>query len=80
VKNEAIGIVSWVTRGQLGVERKITATTGFQSSGYDHNELVTHFRETLKSDKKYFEFTQVRLRTAKDILKSGGHGTQILKA
>jgi len=72
VKKEGIGIVSWTTRGQLGIESGIKATTGFQSSGYTQEELVTVFNKTLSSCEKEFEFTQTQLRGAKDVYKIWG--------
>lgn len=54
IKHSGKGIVRWSTRGQLGVESKFKAATGFQSHGYDQSELVNHFQETLKSAEKYF--------------------------
>jgi hypothetical protein len=73
MKHEGKGIIRLTTRGQLGVESKIKAATGFQAYEYEHAELVTLFKDVLKSSEKYFEFTQKRLRSAKDILKKGGH-------
>ena len=37
------------------------------------------FKQTLASEEKYFEFTQTRLRGAKDVFKDNGHVTSILK-
>jgi len=81
VKKEGIGIISWSTRGQWGIGSNIKATTGFQANDLEHSELVTIFREILKSNHKYFEFefTQKRLRSAKDIFNNGGHVTAVYK-
>lgn len=79
VKNTGIGIVSWTTRGQLGIQSYIKATTGFQNQGYDHSELVTVFKDCLKGKDKYFEFVQQRLRGAKDIYLKGGHVTRNIR-
>jgi hypothetical protein len=79
VKQQGKGIINWTTRGQLGVESKIKATTGFKAYDYDHSELVTYFKNVLKSSEKYFEFSLKRLRSAKDIFKRGGHVVPILK-
>jgi hypothetical protein len=57
IKHSGKGKVRWSTRGQLGVESKFKAATGFHSlgnRGYDQSELVNHFQETLKSAEKYF--------------------------
>ena len=79
VKKEGKGIISWTTRGQLGIESKIKATTGFQSKEYEHSELVKLFKNVLKGPEKFFEFTHKRLRSAKDIFNKGGHVTAIFK-
>lgn len=79
LKNNGVGVITWSTRGQLGVESRIKATTGFQSGGYEHSELTSIFTETLSSESKEFEYTQSRLRSAKDIFKNGGHVTEILR-
>lgn len=50
IKHEGKGVISWTARGQLGIESKIKATTGFQTYGYDHTDLVTLFKEVLKSN------------------------------
>lgn len=79
VKKEGVGIISWSTRGQLGVGSTIKATTGFQASGYSHPEMVTIFKNVMQSDKKEFEFVVKRLRGAKDIYTKGGHVQSIYK-
>jgi hypothetical protein len=79
LKHFGQGIVSWSTRGQLGVESGIKATTGFQSFGYSQDELVSHFKEVLSSIDKAFEYTQTRVRSAKDVFKKGGHVTLNLR-
>lgn len=75
VKKEGKGILSWTTRGQVGIESTIKATTGFQTNDLKHTEVVKMFKEVLKSSKKHFEFVQKRLRGAKDIYLKGGHVT-----
>lgn len=79
VKSSGVGIISWKTRGQLGINSKIIAMTGFQSQGYTREELVTVLKQTLASKDKEFEYTQSSLRTAKDIYKKGGHVTQKIR-
>lgn len=79
IKHSGKGIISWTTRGQLGIESKVKATTGFQSAGYDHPSLVEFFKEILASDNKMFEFTQTRIRGANDIFKKGGHVTKTMR-
>ena len=57
----------------------MVAATGFQRQGYDKNELVSRFKDVLKSPNKFFEFTRKSLRGAKDIFNKGGHVTTVLK-
>jgi hypothetical protein len=78
LKSKGKGIIAWSTRGQLGIESKIIATTGFQHRVYDgKNELLKGFLDTVKSENKTIEFIQTRLRSATDIYKKGGHVTMI---
>jgi hypothetical protein len=79
IKTEGEGVISWTTRGQKGINSKIVATTGFQKGGYNDNELVEIFKNTLKRSDKVFEYTRKTLRSAKDIFDKGGHVTPILK-
>lgn len=79
LKHNGVGIISWSTRGQFGINSKIKATTGFQSFGYEQGELVSLFKTTLSSGVKEFEYTQSRLRSAKDVFKTGGHVTEVLR-
>lgn len=73
LKSDGLGIISWTTRGQLGIGSKIKATTGFQVHSLTKDELVSLFIETLKDRDKSFEFTMTTLRSAKDIYLKGGH-------
>lgn len=78
LKNWGRGIISWSTRGQLGVESGIVATTGFQHRVYaGKEEFLKGFLGVLKSDTKTLEFSQSRLRSASEIYKKGGHVTMI---
>lgn len=79
IKSDGKGIISWTTRGQLGIHSKIVAATGFQRLGYVREELVDIFKATLGSDKKYFEFTRNSLRSAKDVFDKGGHVMMTMK-
>jgi hypothetical protein len=76
VKSSGSGIISWTTRGQLGMGSKIKATTGFQSKGYEHKELVSFFKDCMQKEDKFFDYTQQSLRGAKDIWQKGGHVTR----
>ena len=79
LKNGGVGIISWSTRGQLGIESKIKATTGFQSQGYTHEELVNMLKKTFKESEKEIEFTLSSIRSAKEVFKQGGHVTTKLR-
>ena len=79
VKKSGKGILSWSTRGQLGIGSTIKATTGFQTGDLTHSELVGVFKDVLKSREKQIEFVQQRLRGAKDIFTKGGHVTRVFK-
>jgi hypothetical protein len=82
IKCESKGVISWTTRGQLGLnspDGKMVAATGFQRGGYKQQNLVSLFKNILKSSEKFFEFTRRSLRGAKDIFDKGGNVTNILK-
>jgi len=80
LKNSGKGIIAWSTRGQIGIESNIIATTGFQHNSFVSKEaFLKGFLEVLKSETKTLEFTQSRLRTATDIYKQGGHVTMIYR-
>jgi hypothetical protein len=57
----------------------MVAATGFHRKGYEKDELVTLFKETLKSKEKLFEFTRGSLRSAKDNFQKGGNVTKTPK-
>ena len=78
LKNEGKGILAWTTRGQLGFESKIIATTGFQHI-YRKDDMWIAFSEIYASEEKSVEFVQSRLRSASDIYKKGGHVTMVYK-
>jgi hypothetical protein len=59
----------------LGCSGGIKATTGFQSQDYTNDEMVSIFKSALKREVKQFEYTQSRIRGAKDIFNKGGHVT-----
>lgn len=77
LKSNGVGIISWTTRGQLGLESKIKATTGFQTRGYTQEELIVTLTKTLQSENKELEYVQNSLRSAYDIYKDGGHVTMV---
>ena len=79
IKHEGKGIISWSTRGQLGIDSNIKATTGFQNRNYSHSELVELFSNIMNSDERTLEYIQSSLRSALSISKNGGHVTMIYK-
>jgi len=80
LKNKGKGIIAWSTRGQLGIESKIIATTGFQHRVYKtKEEFLKGFLGVLKSETKTLEFRQSRLRSATEIYSKGGHVTMVYK-
>lgn len=73
LKTSGKGVISWTTRGQMGIESKIRATTGFQNRDYDQKELSDLFIELMNTETKELEYIQSSLRSATDISKKGGH-------
>lgn len=73
VKHSGKGVISWTTRGQMGIQSTMMAATGFQKKPFDKQELITLFKDTLKSENKLFEITRDSLRSAKDIFNKGGN-------
>jgi hypothetical protein len=72
-KNDGVGIISWATRGQLGIGSDIKAATGFQMKGYRKVDLVDSFINIMGSDNRRVEFIQKALRGGNEIYKKGGH-------
>jgi hypothetical protein len=72
-------MMSWTTRGQLSIDSGIAALTGLQRNAFNN---ISHIASTVKdlfnSEDKTLEFISMRLRTASDILKKGGHVTSVL--
>lgn len=76
VKSSGKGIVAWTTRGQLGFESKIIATTGFQNRSVRNKQYLRDLLvNCIKTESKTIEFIQSRLRSASEIYKKGGHVT-----
>jgi len=70
---EPKGVISWRTRGQLGLSGGIKALTGYQ-----RNESIEQTIEKVYSsfnDTKTIPFIQKSLRSAKEIFQDGGHST-----
>jgi len=70
---ESKGVISWRTRGQLGLSGGIKALTGYQ-----RNESIEQTIEKVYNafnDSKTIPFLQKSLRSAKEIFQFGGHST-----
>jgi len=67
------GVISWRTRGQLGLSGGIKALTGYQR----HESIEETIDKVNKSfnNSKQIPFIQTSLRSAKDIYQNGGHST-----
>jgi len=68
------GLLSWRTRGQLGLSGGIKAMTGYQQSE-PMEELIPKIISYFNSPSKSLPFIQTSLRSAKDIYLEGGHTT-----
>ena len=76
IKSSGKGVIAWSTRGQLGLESDIIATTGFQHQVYKSKKhMLDGMLDLIKSEHKTMEFTQSRLRSAADVYNKGGHVT-----
>jgi len=71
---DAKGLISWRTRGQLGLSGGIKAMTGYQQSE-SMEELIPKIISYFNSPSKSLPFIQTSLRSAKDIYLGGGHTT-----
>lgn len=72
------GIISIRTRGQLGLDSKISALTGFNKFLYSVEDLREIFIRSMKEGKKV-RFPATRLMSGIDIIKKGGHVTMITR-
>jgi len=68
------GLISWRTRGQLGLSGGIKAMTGYQQSE-SMEELIPKIISYFNSPSKSLPFIQTSLRSAKEIYLGGGHTT-----
>jgi len=86
VKHVVKGIMSWATRGQLGIEplidpvtgersKNISAMTGFQPRHFSEETRINLIRNALESESRTINYGQRSLRKATDIFKEGGHVT-----
>jgi hypothetical protein len=74
LKHEGTGLMSWTTRGQLSVDMKIKAITGLQTRGQDLSE-VSGLIYPDGQPGETITFISESLRSAKDLIKQGGHVT-----
>lgn len=76
------GVISWTSRGQLGLECGMTATTvlkRYKTSEVERQNIISQFKEILKTKDKQVEFIYKSLRGAKDIYDKGDHVSTVLK-
>lgn len=85
IKTEGVGLITWTTRGQAGIESSIIATTGLQRQEFnfyepeDKKEFIGILADTVTSDSHELEYVQKSLRSAKTISLEGGHVTPIYR-
>ncbi len=77
LKTSGTGIIFWTTRGQLGINSRLKAMTGFQNHNLSKDELIAMLIELIKSEDKELNYVMKTLRSGKTILKHGGHVTPI---
>ena len=70
---ETEGVISWRTRGQLGLSGAIKALTGYQRNEPIERTIDIVNKSFFRS--KQIPFIQKSLRSAKEIYQSGGHCT-----
>ena len=70
---EPKGVISWRTRGQLGLSGGIKALTGYQRN--EPIELTIEKVNEAFNNSKIIPFLQKSLRSAKEIFQYGGHST-----
>ena len=70
---EPKGVISWRTRGQLGLSGGIKALTGYQRN--EPLEVTIEKVYNAFTDSKTVPFIQKSLRSAKEIFQDGGHST-----
>lgn len=75
--HESKGVISWRTRGQLGLSGGIKALTGYQRT--ESIEMIIEKIHKSFNTTKQITFLQKSLRSAKEIFLTGGHSTQKLQ-
>lgn len=70
------GIIAIKTRGQLGLDSRISALTGFNKFLYSVEELREVFIHSLKGERR-LRFPATRLLSGIDIVKKGGNVTML---
>ena len=70
---EPKGVISWRTRGQLGLSGGIKALTGYQRNE-PIEQTITKVFDSINAT-KIIPFIQKSLRSAKEIYQKGGHST-----
>lgn len=77
MKGSDRGILSFCTRGQISTQGKIIAATGLQRGTKSSLELSEELREAFRTDKLLI-FLAKRLRSPNEIIKHGGHVTEVI--
>jgi len=49
-------------KGHLNIGSRIQASTGFQSNGYEHDDLVFVFKDVLQSNEKYLDYVKNKIK------------------
>jgi hypothetical protein len=82
IKHVVKGIISWSTRGQLGIEplngnlkENISAMTGFQPRHFPMTDRINLVENAFADNNLTINFAQRSLRKVTDIFKDGGHVT-----
>jgi hypothetical protein len=78
LKHEGTGLMAWTTRGQISENMKLKAITGLQTRDQNLSEVS----ELIYSDGHIgntVTFISERLRSAKDLIKVGGHVTMVYR-
>lgn len=74
LKHDGIGLMSWTTRGQLSTDMNLKAITGLQTKDLSLGE-ISNLISTEGPLGNTVSFISESLRSAKDLIKHGGHVT-----
>lgn len=78
--NPGVGVISWGTRGQLGLNSSLKAATGYQVKvTVTAAELLDKIASGFSSPGKEIGYVQSSLRSGIDVYKRGGHVTSVYR-